>query len=92
MSGHTPGPWGFYRMQGFGADYSVRTEDRAVAVVRHYGNPKVSEANARLIAAAPELLEACKRALEQTDPVARSGDYAILKEAIDKATSHASKA
>ena len=41
--------------------------------------------DARLIAAAPDLLAACQRAFEQTDPIARSSDYAMLKSAIDKA-------
>lgn len=44
------------------------------------------EANARLIAAAPELLEACKRAFDQTDKDARPADWEMLRAAIAKAT------
>ena len=59
MSGHTPGPW---RVRA----YDVRTgrlfDIRAGADVVAYQSDR--EADARLIAAAPDLLEACKLAVE----------------------------
>jgi hypothetical protein len=60
MSGHTPGPW---KVQ------DDRTTDGTFRVFPHEG-PSICnlrhgemEANARLIAAAPELLRACEEAL-----------------------------
>lgn len=61
MSKHTPGPW-FYNPDGFNligevdsyAIGRVDTPDTEPIVARAIGEP-----NARLIAAAPELLEAC---------------------------------
>ncbi len=62
---HTPGPWvidEFYTQGGF---YKIRAADSALCHVHSFtedgGLPTEEEsANARLIAAAPELLEACK--------------------------------
>ena len=56
MSNHTPGPW-MHVPSGGNHDYLVYPEatGRDVAIVRDF-----SEANARLIAAAPEMLEALK--------------------------------
>lgn len=58
MSAHTPGPWtvGYLRIEGR-ADIYADSESTSIASVR--------EANAALVAAAPELLEAltkCDRA------------------------------
>ncbi len=63
MSKHTPGPW---RVHGSEGDLDERRIIKAhndssystVAVIRAYGG--LCEANARLIAAAPELLSALK--------------------------------
>jgi len=64
---HTPGPWevsGFPKSEGF----SILTgkgrcvAERYPAAVSEKEGEEM-EANARLIAAAPELLEACKKAL-----------------------------
>ena len=74
MSKHTPGPWRHYagmvvRFGENGANICELSEPRAVAVVEHkrcrLGSPNRDEAqaNARLIAAAPELLEACNAVL-----------------------------
>ncbi len=65
MSTHTPGPWkacerGAYR-DFDGASRVINTADDSVrvAAVHHEGSPE-DEANTRLIAAAPELLEVLK--------------------------------
>lgn len=53
---HTPGPW----KAGSKSVSAPETEDRLGLDVRLYGgNARDNRANARLIAAAPELLEAC---------------------------------
>lgn len=81
----TPGPW-TYKATAGDHDFSVYPEStgRDVALVRDF-----NEANARLIAAAPELLEAAReylRAVVNTygqpphlDRVANSLKYAIAK-------------
>lgn len=60
---HTPGPWE-YRVdgncvviEGKGADYVAHTENPETAADR------LDIANARLIAAAPDLLAACKKVM-----------------------------
>lgn len=58
---HTPMPWTTIRCED---GMEVLTHDaESICVVKHYGDPynsKREEANARLIAAAPELLEAAE--------------------------------
>jgi len=53
---HTPGPW-HYQSSAGDHDYLVYDEDNGkdIAIVRNF-----DVANARLVAAAPELLEACE--------------------------------
>lgn len=68
---HTPGPWeighqakvAVYGYEDLGGEYSHHRT--CVAHCNHTGDVPagVDEANARLIAAAPELLAACKLAL-----------------------------
>lgn len=65
---HTPGPWSMEGPDPFG-DYNIHEPTARLAigaVVSNLRSPKVVEANARLIAAAPDLLEAlatCQKAL-----------------------------
>ena len=65
MSKHTPGPWRY--MAGTHSHYD--SEGKAIA--RVYGPRGIDcsrrDANARLIAAAPDLLEALKGMLSRTD-------------------------
>lgn len=77
--GHTPAPWTFERhpsgSQYFGNIIGHYTPGiiRTITCQLRYGTPEEQEANARLIAAAPELLEACKAALPHlADLVART--------------------
>ncbi len=65
---HTPGPWKLEWSEGHAwSERRIVTpdgRDERVAVVSLRGapkqNPVIAEANARLISAAPELLEACE--------------------------------
>jgi hypothetical protein len=89
---HSPGPWHTKtgeRAQG--AIGAYLSSGLLVAVARYSQNPEISpeaaRANAQLIAAAPDLLEACRAAsvLAWSDP--KNKDLAILIEAaIERAT------
>lgn len=61
---YTPGPWKY--VTNVGPTKALITEDDGSTIVELRLNVRDSrlEANARLIAAAPELLEVCKDALE----------------------------
>ena len=63
---HTPGPWqqGRYGPESF----EVQGEHRTLAIVRPVFSDAVTLANARLIAAAPELLAALKALVRITPP------------------------
>ncbi len=94
---HTPGPWKVVKPNNPGPqqenDRLIATKDKKhVAEIFQYQNHKnqngPSLANARLIAAAPELLEACKAfveawekslQLEKTDTALRLAKTAIAK-------------
>ena len=79
MSGHTPGPW---TIQGA----FIGTDDVHIAQVKGEGrgvNSQRAEANSMLMAAAPDLLDALKMALEAPDDDRSWEDYAIA--AIKKA-------
>tara|TARA_R110000868_G_scaffold104539_1_gene287896 strand:+ start:537 stop:806 length:270 start_codon:yes stop_codon:yes gene_type:complete len=79
VSGHTPGPW---TIQGA----FIGTDDVHIAQVKGEGrgvNSQRAEANSMLMAAAPDLLDALKMALEAPDDDRSWEDYAIA--AIKKA-------
>ena len=67
---HTPGPWAVSRgAQSY--PYSIESGSKTIAFIKNIKHIRVdtfaikeTEANARLIAAAPELLEVCKLAAE----------------------------
>jgi len=68
MSKHTPGPWKFVPHMKDHRIFAVKKTKyhRTKTICDLYDNPQRPqefEANARLIAAAPELLYACKEAL-----------------------------
>ena len=83
---HTPGPWVLHPTALHPAVRSVGTAEtgprRICTVGTMNGNP-VDKANARLIAAAPELLEALKYAIKQ---VPELGTVPGISAAIAKAT------
>jgi hypothetical protein len=91
---HTPGPWRAHYSKRF-ENYSIfgggkSTDAHWICITKCESTPRDHEANARLIAAAPELLEAAQVALnyiENTESelgiTLRSGD--MLRAAIAKA-------
>ena len=94
-AGHTPGPW---VATGIGGPWEQRLSIRAAGwgCVAHVGvNPSLphwdlpQRSNARLIAAAPELLEACQAAwnciAELSPTQARVEVAQLLQAAIEKA-------
>ena len=68
MSEHTPGPWSYTMDKERGWDFKVTDDHGKTAIVSGCGccdSPWVScEADARLIAAAPEMLEALENLLK----------------------------
>ena len=61
---HTPGPWNlkenFRKKPALHLSWTIQTVDQVLAHVSGGHTGAEEDANARLIAAAPELLEACK--------------------------------
>lgn len=96
MSGHTPGPWKLRLGTGVQYDYIIETKAGAlVAAYPHYigATKKATKANARLMAAAPDLLAVVK---ELEESAAYWGEYDVplgivdrLRSAIAKATGEA---
>lgn len=100
---HTPGPWMFERFSHvqYGADaFDVKTKDTHIAEVgrpeRGSGSNDTKEANARLIAAAPCMLEALTKILQEHDFLADEGgticdnDYVVMARlALSKASGEA---
>lgn len=82
---HTPGPWTFsrgelfgearfYVAQSDGAPYTPHYSDVSTLIAETVSGERVriQEANAMLIAAAPELLEVCKNLLTLTQLIANN--------------------
>lgn len=71
MSKHTEGPWAYWSYQRSGRVFAIETADHrhGIAGIRSTDTASSGlsmdehEANARLIAAAPDLLQACKAAV-----------------------------
>lgn len=85
----TPGPWQVYKDQILGRviKYFVvysKTGEQPIVI-----GDVSNEADARLIAAAPELLEACEAALGLADAMSEGDLYDQLKAAIAKAKGEA---
>jgi len=75
---HTPGPWEIRPFEGVYGVFSKEDNEVPVATTDYGGDmlegadcQLTQEANARLIAAAPELLEACKTALSKLNELDR---------------------
>ena len=60
-SKHTPGPWEVHKMTST-YQIPIWAESKWIGNIDAGIDADIAEANARLIAAAPELLEACKEA------------------------------
>src|SRR5690554_4275769 len=94
MSKHTPGPWFINResedvIEGKLSIESVNAETKLSYFIAQVDECKSQEANARLISAAPELLEALEAItdLYDTDEGCRSlQEYQAARAAIAKAT------
>lgn len=87
MSGHTPGPWKFVKDANFIMASIVICENIAPTHPRT-GNPEWTpqhEANARLIAAAPDLLQALQTIALHAPSLDAEGIRALCDEAIAKA-------
>ena len=70
MSKHTPGPWHIDPAAEYdAAEYDINAKDSDIASVwqDNKSDDQEAEANANLIAAAPELLEALKFAAERLE-------------------------
>ncbi len=86
MAGHTPGPWVYESNESDGFYNTVSVDDHhpgRIIVAEVQDQQAKTEANGRLIAAAPELLEACKLALEEGDMFA--AQRSVIEAAIAKA-------
>lgn len=79
MSNHTPGPWRIGdACHTIFPPKSDTHSLRAIASINGYRGSDEFRANARLIAAAPELLEACQTIAEQAKRTAiTDGSYTI---------------
>ena len=105
MEKHTPGPWKSTTYCGY-CDVMSETNGICRIVAETFGpsinsngypHPETQIANGRLIAAAPELLDALRWVVECADPTMERGDeeyfdYADLYHAIDRARAAIQKA
>lgn len=86
-SKHTPGPWKTHDNIGRKGELGI-IADVAPCIIAIMGNakewPREAEANARLIAAAPDLLKACKKILAEIKEH-KSLNWSKLEAAISKA-------
>lgn len=89
---HTPGPWQAYRIEkkGPGLPYTPVAAKTLLAKVysEAFGDYEQSEANARLIAAAPDLLNALQYIVGCSAPMTRQQEecWPVMRAAIAKAT------
>ncbi len=83
MNAHTPGPW---KAHDASCEITATNSESLITrVVARVASNKKRAANARLIAAAPDLLAACQLALgafERNDAI----DWSVLEKAIAHAT------
>ena len=88
MSKHTPGPW-YYTNEGINSMGIVEKDGTNImhmATLRNSSASRHMEANARLIAAAPDLLEALRMVLDDPDALdGRPRTYQCVRAAIAKA-------
>ena len=87
MNKHTPGPWSVGGPTGFVNQVYIEPAIGAV-----YGSGDEAQANAHLIAAAPELLEALQEALEDWDDDHFDEEYPYRAEWAEKARAAIAKA
>jgi hypothetical protein len=92
MSGHTPGPWWIENEKDSEGPREISDCYGRTAEV--YGEGSEGDANARLIAAAPELLAALKEAAQELSLVCKWFDHPeqTTTETLRRATSAIAKA
>lgn len=90
MSDYTPGPWTHSgQIGGPGHCFCAQVwdaSDKSLAVLATTANPSDANANARLIAAAPDLLEACKAFIAADNQCGIALAFDMAEKAIAKAT------
>ena len=91
---HTPGPWGVFGASLEMPEIRSVNDGQAGRLIGFVSaEPEEQSANARLIAAAPDLYAACEAAIEQEDCYAEGTDslalngclHCVLLAALDKA-------
>lgn len=86
MSSHTPGPWACTYTSNYAHDYRLTQPNGQPLPINAEANDRSEQrANARLIAAAPELLNLCERAFRALD----WDDFPQLKEDLQNAIERA---
>lgn len=86
---HTPGPW---QANKWAPGYSISAPDSQYTVC-NLSDCNNAEANARLIAAAPDMLEACQQIINDSDMDAIHGaGRSVTHDAIDKVRAAIAKA
>lgn len=94
MSGHTPGPWSYRQADRISHGRAIRgamvlrVKKGGTTVVADLTGPD-SDANARLMAAAPELLDALREAYAAMEPMHHEP---VVSEALDAARAAIAKA
>lgn len=89
---HTPGPW-HATIKQEGREHPIYNEQALLVALVGSNNKTVSVANARLIAASPDLLAACREVAGHIDPtfpdptMSRPEAMMLLRAAIAKAES-----
>ena len=85
MTKHTPGPWRTRYIKTLNP--AIAAAESIVATVNSVNpqNPEERIANARLIAAAPDMLEALEVARAHVSPALQPNIYEMMDAAIDKA-------
>jgi hypothetical protein len=81
---HTPGPWELDDYDERCNGWAIRGDELQVAVALYLGGTALAKRNARLIAAAPELLQELKRAKSVIEGAGYPVDSSITR-AIAKA-------
>jgi hypothetical protein len=98
LSAHTPGPWstdGKWSKEWDGV--CINAGHFVVATAQYLGGTDPASANARLIAAAPDLLAALSAIFNQSHPRAayvggKAKDYIVSKDLVDAARAAIAKA
>lgn len=92
MSKHTDGSWELFNLDSTTqpTEVGVRTNVGVDYLCRCYGNTEECKANARLIAAAPQMLAALKECAKQLAVMGATGHAEVARAAINKATGESS--